>query len=153
VADVCDGSQDAFVVRVHTDAGIIGLGEADSMPSVLKAVFEAPTSNSIGHGLRDVLLGQDPLQPEPLWQRMYDQTLYLGGAGVRLTAAERLRREGYTAMKFGWGGFGADSVSANADLMLMRNHNDLRCVGDQRPQEPHGRTGQSGAYQQCPDCS
>ena len=77
VADVCDGSQDAFVVRVHTDAGIIGLGEADSMPSVLKAVFEAPTSNSIGHGLRDVLLGQDPIQLEPLWQRMYDRTLYL----------------------------------------------------------------------------
>jgi hypothetical protein len=41
----------------------------------------------------------------------------------------------------------SDSVSANADLLLMRNHNDLRCVGDQRPQEPHSRTGQSGAYQ------
>ena len=170
VADVCDGSQDAFVVRVHTDAGIIGLGEADSMPSVLKAVFEAPTSNSIGHGLRDVLLGQDPLQLEPLWQRMYDRTLYLGGAGVRLAAisgaemalwdiagkvagrpvydllggafrrrlrayasvlfpedatdvdsvrrtAERLRREGYTAMKFGWGGFGAD---LRDDIQLVR---------------------------------
>ena len=171
VADVCDGSQDAFVVRVHTDAGIIGLGEADSMPSVLKAVFEARTSNSIGHGLRDVLLGQDPLQLEPLWQRMYDRTLYLGGAGVRLAAisgaemalwdiagkvagrpvydllggafrrrlrtyasvlfpedatdvdsvrrtAERLRQEGYTAMKFGWGGFGAERARALAEFRL-----------------------------------
>src|ERR1700730_7928556 len=170
LADVCDGSQDAFVVRVHTDAGIIGLGEADSMPSVLKAVFDAPASNSIGHGLRDILLGQDPLQLEPLWQRMFDQTLYLGSAGVRLAAisgaemalwdiagkvagrpvcdllggafrrrirayasvlfpedptdvdsvrctAIRLREQGYTAMKFGWGGFGAD---LRADVELVR---------------------------------
>jgi L-rhamnonate dehydratase len=170
LADVCDGSQDAFVVRVHTNAGIVGLGEADSMPSVLKAVFDAPTSNSIGHGLSDVLLGQDPLQLEPLWQRMFDRTLYLGSAGVRLAAisgaemalwdiagkvagrpvcdllggafrrriraygsvlfpedptdvdsvrytAKRLREQGYTAMKFGWGGFGAD---LRADVELVR---------------------------------
>ena len=40
VADVCDGSQDAFVVRIHTDAGFVGMGEADSMPTILKAIYE-----------------------------------------------------------------------------------------------------------------
>jgi L-rhamnonate dehydratase len=84
--EVCDGSQDAFVVRILTDEGIEGIGEGDSMPTVLQAVFDAPLSNSIGRGLRDLLLGQDPLQIEPLWQRMMDGTLYLGGNGVRLTA-------------------------------------------------------------------
>ena len=86
VLEVCDGTQDALVVRIRTDEGLVGIGEADSMPSVLKAVIEAPTSNSIGHGLRRLLLDQDPLQIEPLWQRLVDGTAYLGSGGVRLTA-------------------------------------------------------------------
>ena len=86
VADVCDGSQDAFVVRIHTDAGIVGLGEADSMPTILKAIFDAPPSNSIGHGLRDLLLGQDPRQIDVLFKRLLDRTLYMQGSGLRLTA-------------------------------------------------------------------
>ena len=77
-SEVCDGSQDAFVVRILTDEGIEGIGEGDSIPTVLQAIFDAPLSNSIGRGLRDLLLGQDPLQIEPLWQRMMDGTLYLG---------------------------------------------------------------------------
>src|SRR5215217_7746891 len=168
--EVCDGTQDAFVVRILTDAGIEGIGEGDSSPTVLQAMFDAPLSNSIGRGLRDLLLGQDPLQIEPLWQRMMDGTLYLGGSGVRLTAisaaemalwdikgrscgrpihellggafrhrlraygsvlfpedptnlgqvrenAVRLGEAGFTAMKFGWGGFGRDLKS---DVALVR---------------------------------
>ena len=86
VGDVCDGTQDAFVVRVLTDEGLEGIGEVDSMPSVVDAVYAAPLSNSIGRGLRDLLVGQDPLHIEPLWQRMMDGTLYLGPSGLRLSA-------------------------------------------------------------------
>jgi L-alanine-DL-glutamate epimerase-like enolase superfamily enzyme len=170
VGEVCDGTQDAFVIRIHTDEGITGIGEADSMPTVLQAVFAAPLSNSIGRGLRELLIGEDPLQIEPLWQRMMDGTLYLGTSGVRLTAisgaemalwdiagkasgrpvyellggafhhrlrayasvlfpddpddveqvrenASRLRDAGFTAMKFGWGGFGRDRKQ---DVALVR---------------------------------
>ena len=53
--EVCDGSQDAFVVRILTDEGIEGIGEGDSIPTVLQAIFDAPLSNSIGRGLRDLL--------------------------------------------------------------------------------------------------
>ena len=66
VGEVCDGTQDAFVIRIHTDEGITGIGEADSMPTVLQASFDAPLSNSIGRGLRELLIGEDPLQIEPL---------------------------------------------------------------------------------------
>ena len=170
VGAACDGTQDAFVVRIVTDAGIDGIGEADSMPTVLQAVYDAPLSNAIGQGLRALLLGQDPLQIEPLWQRMMDGTLYLGAGGVRLSAisgaemalwdiagkatdrpvcgllggafqrrlrayasvlfpddpndveqvretAARLRRAGFTAMKFGWGGFGR---TLESDVALVR---------------------------------
>ena len=81
VADVCDGTQDAFVVRILTDEGFVGLGEADSMPTVLEAVYDAPLSNSIGRGLRELLVGQDPLQIEPLWQADDGRHPLLQGAG------------------------------------------------------------------------
>ena len=90
VAEVSDGTQDAFIVRVHTDEGIVGIGESDSMPTVLKAAIDAPTSNSIGHGLRHLLVGQNPLAIEPLLKRMMDGTRYLGGSGLRLIAISGL---------------------------------------------------------------
>ena len=37
IRERCDGSQDTLIVRVHTDAGITGVGEVDSSPPVAKA--------------------------------------------------------------------------------------------------------------------
>jgi L-rhamnonate dehydratase len=45
-----DSSQDALIVRVHTDAGIVGVGEVDSCPLVAKAVIEAPPSHTLVTG-------------------------------------------------------------------------------------------------------
>lgn len=83
---IADGSQDDLVVRVHTDAGIVGVGEVDSAPEVVKAVIEAPASHFIASGLRHVLVGQDPLDVEGLWQKMYRATIYFGRRGVALHA-------------------------------------------------------------------
>ena len=59
------------LVRVHTDAGIIGVGEVDSAPEVVKAVIDAPGSHAIASGLRHVLIGRDPLDTDVLWDAMY----------------------------------------------------------------------------------
>jgi L-alanine-DL-glutamate epimerase-like enolase superfamily enzyme len=45
-------SQDAVLVRVRTDSGLEGIGEADSQPEVVKAIVDAPFSNNIACGLR-----------------------------------------------------------------------------------------------------
>ena len=37
-----DGSQDALLIRIETDAGITGIGEVDSLPPVVKAIVDAP---------------------------------------------------------------------------------------------------------------
>src|SRR5438270_3714558 len=83
---IADGSQDDLVVRVHTDAGIVGIGEVDSAPEVVKAVIEAPASHFIASGLRHVLIGQDPLDVEGLWDAMYRASIYYGRRGVALHA-------------------------------------------------------------------
>src|SRR5438105_2041282 len=83
---IADGSQDDLVVRVHTDAGIVGVGEVDSAPEVVKAVIEAPASHAIASGLRHVLIGEDPFEVERLWQKMYRAAIYYGRRGVALHA-------------------------------------------------------------------
>ena len=81
-----DGSYDNCVVQVHTDAGITGLAEVDSVPAVIRAIVETPSSHIHARGLRDVLLGRDASDVEGLWETMYDATSYYGRRGVVIHA-------------------------------------------------------------------
>jgi L-rhamnonate dehydratase len=81
-----DSSQDALLIKVTTDAGIIGWGEVDGCPLVTKAVVDAPFSHNLATGLRELLVGQDPLEITRLWKRMYEGTLYFGREGAAIQA-------------------------------------------------------------------
>ena len=82
VDEIADGTQDVLVVKVHTDAGLVGIGEVTSQSYVCKAIFEAPRSAERRHGLAHILRGQDPLDVEGLWQRMYYHTNRYGRRGA-----------------------------------------------------------------------
>ena len=82
--DIADSSQDAVVVRVHTDEGIVGIGEIDSHPAIVKAVIEAPLSHRDSHGIAELLIGQDPFDREVLWQKVYKKTRHYGHRGVAI---------------------------------------------------------------------
>ncbi len=84
--DTFDGSYDNCVVIVRTDEEIVGIAEVDSVPSVIRAIVEAPRSHSHAMGLREALVGQDPSDVEGLWDRMYDLTSYYGRRGVLIHA-------------------------------------------------------------------
>jgi L-alanine-DL-glutamate epimerase-like enolase superfamily enzyme len=81
-----DGSYDNCVVIVHTDEGISGIAEVDSVPSVVKAIVNAPRSHTHAMGLKHVLLGADPEKVDSLWDAMYDATSYYGRRGVVIHA-------------------------------------------------------------------
>ena len=86
IAHEANGTQDAAIVRVSTDEGITGIGEAESSPAVAKAIVEAPRSHSVMVGLREVLIGEDPRDIERLWRKMYQATIYYGRRGAVLHA-------------------------------------------------------------------
>lgn len=161
------GSQDSILVRVRTDTGLEGIGEADSSPEMVKAVIDAPFSHNIATGLRSLLIGENPLETERLWQKMYRRTMYAGRRSVTITAmsaidmalwdlkgkhfgepihrllggkhhdrilayasilfgkngdetakiAERWKKVGYRAIKFGWEPMGPDEA---VDIDLVR---------------------------------
>lgn len=82
VNDRADGTQDTLIVRVHTDAGIVGIGEVDSSPLVAKAIIEAPMSHFIAKGLAACVIGEDPLEIELLWEKMYRGSIFFGRGGA-----------------------------------------------------------------------
>src|SRR5579883_1966870 len=65
-------------VRIHTDTGLIGLGETYPHPEAEKAVVE--------RSLAAVLLGRDPLQIDRLWADMFQAVSYSGWAGAEMRA-------------------------------------------------------------------
>jgi L-alanine-DL-glutamate epimerase-like enolase superfamily enzyme len=86
VNERCDGSQETLVVRVHTDAGITGLGEVDSSALVARAIIEAPLSHKICRGLALCVVGEDPFEIERLLQRMYEGSIFFGRQGAAIQA-------------------------------------------------------------------
>ena len=78
--------QDAVIVRVRTDTGLEGIGEADSSPEVVKAIIDAPFSHNIASGLRELLIGENPLDIGRLWDKMYRGTMYFGRTSVTISA-------------------------------------------------------------------
>jgi L-rhamnonate dehydratase len=78
--------QDVVLVRVRTDNGLEGIGEADASPEVIKAIIDAPFSHNIACGLRELLIGENPLETERLWQKLYRRTMYFGRSSVTICA-------------------------------------------------------------------
>src|SRR5229473_3361484 len=67
-----------LIVEVETDGGIIGIGEA--------GLGGGATADVIEKDLAPMLIGQDPLLIEGLWQRMFARTRQYGRRGVVMQA-------------------------------------------------------------------
>jgi L-rhamnonate dehydratase len=89
VEEKADGTQEVLLVRVVTDTGLVGHGEAVSNSTVARSIVEAPRSAPFRHGLAVTLIGADPLDPEARWLDMYNATRWYGrrGAVVHAMAA------------------------------------------------------------------
>jgi L-rhamnonate dehydratase len=86
VKEQADSGQDALIVKVKTDSGIIGIGEVDSSPMAVKGAIEGPLSHTIVTGLKHVVIGEDPLKTEYLWDKMYRANIYAGRRGIGIHA-------------------------------------------------------------------
>ncbi len=76
-------SRSALLVEIHSDSGLVGLGEAfGAAPAPIKATIDdiyAP-----------LLLGRDPFAHEVLWQEMYNRLRDHGQKGVPIEALSAL---------------------------------------------------------------
>ena len=87
--DDCDGASETAIVRITAENGVHGLGETDAPPNVIAALLETPTAHIWSRSIRDLLLGQNALEVERLWDHIYEGTIYHGrrGMGIMLLSA------------------------------------------------------------------
>jgi L-alanine-DL-glutamate epimerase-like enolase superfamily enzyme len=84
--DACSSAQDDLVVILHTDEGVIGIGETDTNPWVARECIHAPGTHCMGRGLEEMLLGEDPRHPEAIWQKLYSGSKMTGRRGAVICA-------------------------------------------------------------------
>lgn len=84
--DATSSSQDDIVVLVHTDEGITGIGETDVNPWIAKACIEAPGTHTMGLGLKEMLIGENPADTERLWEKLYTGSAMNGRRGALICA-------------------------------------------------------------------
>ena len=88
---IADGSQDDLVVRIHTDEGITGIGEVDSSPELVAGARPgAELARRRERASASVLIGEDPLDVERLWHKMYRGLIYFGRRGIAVHAISGL---------------------------------------------------------------
>jgi L-alanine-DL-glutamate epimerase-like enolase superfamily enzyme len=66
------------VVEIHTDEELTGTGEVDTNPWVAQATIHSNGTHALGLGLEDLLLAENPLHVEALWDKMYAGSLMTG---------------------------------------------------------------------------
>ena len=82
VEEKASAAQDALIIKIHTDKGIVGIGEVDSSARVAKAVVDAPMSHSVASGLGRLLIGMNPLDTEVINEKLYQSSFYYGRRAV-----------------------------------------------------------------------
>lgn len=170
VREIGDGCQHILIIRVHTDEGITGIGEAHSNPVVSKAVLDSPMCSVSASGIKRLLIGEDPRDINRLYDKLYKKSVTYGRRGAvmhvisgielalwdilgksvgqpvhrllggarkfefaayasdlspdtakgAVKLAEKHVKNGYKALKLGWGGLGGNRKS------------DAKLVGDVR---------------------
>ncbi len=79
-------AQDDLIVEIHTDEGVSGFGESDLNPWIGRECIEAPGTHTMGQSLTDLLIGQDPLDVEGIWERLYVGSAMNGRRGAVIHA-------------------------------------------------------------------
>ncbi|MFP4432343.1 MAG: mandelate racemase/muconate lactonizing enzyme family protein [Spirochaetaceae bacterium] len=79
-------AQDSFVLEIRTDEGLVGIGETDANPWIMKACIEAPGTHTMSRGIKQLVVGADPLEISALMRRLYVGTAMDGRRGALIHA-------------------------------------------------------------------
>jgi L-rhamnonate dehydratase len=82
----CSSAQDNLVVEIHTDEGVSGFGETDTNPWVARECIRTRGTHCMGFGMEEMLIGENPLDAEKLWKKMYSGSKMTGRRGAVICA-------------------------------------------------------------------
>ncbi len=83
--EATDNGDWQLLVKVTTDEGLVGWSDVETLASVALACINGPGMSILGFKcLKDLLIGEDPLDTERLWHKLFVGTSYYGRRGVAL---------------------------------------------------------------------
>ncbi len=127
------------LLKITTDEGITGWADIETQPHVAKAIVDAPSSGVMGfESLRNLLVGEDPLERERIWQKLYRGMAYFGrqGAGMQLISGADIALWDIAGKALGlpvWRLLGAkyrDRVKAYASTLFRPTADDMKRAVD-----------------------
>lgn len=128
------------LVKVTTDDGVVGWSDVETQPHVSKAIVDAPSGGQIGfESLKAGLIGEDPLERERLWQKMYRFVAYYGrsGAGMHMISGLDIALWDIAGKAFGvpvstlLGARYRDRVKAYASTLFRPTPDDMKRAVDE----------------------
>ena len=159
----------ALLVEIETDDGRIGLGEAGSAGGPL-----ASTQVVVEQELKPLLLGEDPLRIEYLWQKMFQRTRQHGRRGIvmhaisgidialwdlagkvaglplyRLFGAYRDRVEAYASGGFYQEGKGVAGLVQEAELAVAQGYRAMKMKVGRNPSTQSNLREMLAHHDQC----
>ena len=83
--EASDNGDWQLIVRVVTDAGLTGWADVETLAPAAVAVIAGQGMAVLGFKtLSELLIGENPLDVEPLWDRMYIGSAYYGRRGLAM---------------------------------------------------------------------
>jgi L-alanine-DL-glutamate epimerase-like enolase superfamily enzyme len=84
-AEVGDQGDWQMLVKVSTDEGLVGWSDAETFSPAAVPIINGQSMGMIGfRSLSDILVGQNPLDVERLWDAMYGGSVYYGQRGIAM---------------------------------------------------------------------
>ncbi len=135
--EATDNGDWQLLIRIATDEGLTGWADVETLAPAAVAIIAGQGMATLGfHTLGELLIGENPLDCERLWDKLYVGSAYYGRRGIAMqcisaidnclwsiraqetlfrdtpegmaAAASAYVEKGFRAVKFGWGVFGED---------------------------------------------
>ena len=79
-------TEEMLVVLVTDENGLVGFGECAVAPRVLKEMIEYQTVHLWTHGIKEHVIGKDPIEALAIYDEIYHSSFYHGRRGILINA-------------------------------------------------------------------
>src|SRR5690348_9342001 len=84
-AEAVDNGDWQLLVRVATDEGLTGWADVETLAPAAVTIIAGPGMSTLGfRALSEALIGENPLETERLWEKLYIASAYYGRRGIAM---------------------------------------------------------------------
>ena len=81
-----EGAEETLLVRITDEDGVYGIGECPCTPTGIKSMIDQETIHFWSQGIKDIVVGADPIEAAAIYDRVYHGSFYHGRRGTLIQA-------------------------------------------------------------------